>query len=235
MLEPDDLGGPLEEGEFDEFNDDTFGVGAEEWEEDQHEQLAMLTEDERKALAQSNDFFANQEEEDQVEEELANGVKQKVDLSTDPAIMSVSHFPPPPPPQTMNVYPPQQPAMPYGMPPPNLHPHLPPAAMVPHGGVHFHQMPTGQGHVPMKTVQDIEQEMQMMQQQRQQQINNYPPHPHHPPPHQQHLHQHHQHQHHQQPQRQRPQFQQHHQHGRHQHGHQQVGKLNNLTKKTILL
>jgi len=66
MLEPGDPdfetfgGGPDDNGpedELDAFNDDTFGAAADEWKEDTHEELAQLTEEERKALKASNDFF----------------------------------------------------------------------------------------------------------------------------------------------------------------------------------
>merc|ERR1719445_169320 len=52
--------GALEaEDALDAFNDETFGGGGlgEEWREDAHEELAALTEQERAALQQSNDFF----------------------------------------------------------------------------------------------------------------------------------------------------------------------------------
>lgn len=45
MFEPDALEGA---DDLDAFNDDTFGVGAEEWHEDKHEELAQMTEEERR-------------------------------------------------------------------------------------------------------------------------------------------------------------------------------------------
>ena len=47
------------EDDLDAFNDDTFGGAGlgDEWKEDAHEELAMLTEQERMALKQSQDFF----------------------------------------------------------------------------------------------------------------------------------------------------------------------------------
>jgi len=52
--------GPLEpEDELDAFNDETFGGSGlgDTWEENQHEQLAIMTEEERLALKQSSEFF----------------------------------------------------------------------------------------------------------------------------------------------------------------------------------
>ncbi|TRY76782.1 hypothetical protein TCAL_14765 [Tigriopus californicus] len=46
-----------DDGEFDAFNDDTFGDAAEEWAESAHEQLAGLTEEEKSALQSSQAFF----------------------------------------------------------------------------------------------------------------------------------------------------------------------------------
>ena len=56
------LGGGEEfgpEDDLDAFNDETFGGGGlgEEWKEDAHEELAMMTEQERQAMKQSQDFF----------------------------------------------------------------------------------------------------------------------------------------------------------------------------------
>jgi len=49
--------GALEpEDDLDAFNDETFG-GGDNWEEGAHEQLAVLNEEERQALKQSEDFF----------------------------------------------------------------------------------------------------------------------------------------------------------------------------------
>jgi hypothetical protein len=49
---------PAPNEEYDAFNDDTFGQGAaEDWEESQHEQLAQMTEEERRAIKASADFF----------------------------------------------------------------------------------------------------------------------------------------------------------------------------------
>ena len=50
-LEPED--------ELDAFNDETFGGDGlgEQWEENAHEQLAMMTEEERIGLKQSDAFF----------------------------------------------------------------------------------------------------------------------------------------------------------------------------------
>jgi len=47
------------EDDLDAFNDETFGGGGlgDEWKEDAHEELAMLTEQERVAMKQSQDFF----------------------------------------------------------------------------------------------------------------------------------------------------------------------------------
>ena len=59
-------GGPLdgalepEDGdELDAFNDETFGGDGmgDTWEENQHEKLALITEEERMALQQSSEFF----------------------------------------------------------------------------------------------------------------------------------------------------------------------------------
>jgi len=51
--------GPLEpEDDLDAFNDETFGDGlGDAWQEDAHEKLAQMTEQERLALKQSNEFF----------------------------------------------------------------------------------------------------------------------------------------------------------------------------------
>ena len=50
-LEPED--------ELDAFNDETFGGDGlgDQWEENAHEQLAMMTEEERMGLKQSDAFF----------------------------------------------------------------------------------------------------------------------------------------------------------------------------------
>merc|ERR1712223_1012378 len=42
---------------FDAFNDDTFGAGADAWDEEDHEQLAKLTEEEMHGFSAANDFF----------------------------------------------------------------------------------------------------------------------------------------------------------------------------------
>jgi len=51
--------GPIEpEDDLDAFNDETFGDGlGDAWQEDAHEKLAQMTEQERLALKQSNEFF----------------------------------------------------------------------------------------------------------------------------------------------------------------------------------
>ena len=51
--------GPIEpEDDLDAFNDETFGDGlGDAWQEDAHEQLAQMTEQERIALKQSSEFF----------------------------------------------------------------------------------------------------------------------------------------------------------------------------------
>eukprot|EP00088_Acartia_fossae_P017905 TRINITY_DN20252_c0_g1_i3.p1 TRINITY_DN20252_c0_g1~~TRINITY_DN20252_c0_g1_i3.p1 ORF type:complete len:988 (-),score=346.56 TRINITY_DN20252_c0_g1_i3:228-3191(-) len=51
----EEAGGGVED-ELDAFNDETFG-GEEEWVEETHEELAQLTEEERKALKDSQAFF----------------------------------------------------------------------------------------------------------------------------------------------------------------------------------
>ena len=43
--------------EFDAFNDDTFGASADAWNEDDHENLAKLTEEEIHGFQAGNDFF----------------------------------------------------------------------------------------------------------------------------------------------------------------------------------
>jgi len=88
MLEPGDPnyetfgGGPddnIPEDELDAFNDDTFGTGADEWQEDAHEELAQLTEEERKALKASNDFFefGEDDEGECLEPETAGGLEEE--------------------------------------------------------------------------------------------------------------------------------------------------------------
>ena len=42
---------------FDAFNDDTFGAGADAWNEEDHEELAKLTEEELHGFGAGNDFF----------------------------------------------------------------------------------------------------------------------------------------------------------------------------------
>merc|ERR1719266_170684 len=42
---------------FDAFNDDTFGAEADTWNEEDHEQLAKLTEEEMHGFSAANDFF----------------------------------------------------------------------------------------------------------------------------------------------------------------------------------
>jgi hypothetical protein len=42
---------------FDTFNDDTFGASADTWNEDDHENLVKLTDDELTSMEASNDFF----------------------------------------------------------------------------------------------------------------------------------------------------------------------------------
>lgn len=46
-----------DDGDYDAFNDDTFGDAVEEWAESAHEQLAGLTEEEKAALQSSQAFF----------------------------------------------------------------------------------------------------------------------------------------------------------------------------------
>ena len=61
-MDPDD---DLDRGEkvdadleaFDEYNDDTFGAAADAWDEDGHEELAKMTEEELHGVSASNDFF----------------------------------------------------------------------------------------------------------------------------------------------------------------------------------
>lgn len=50
--------------EMDAFNDDTFGAGADAWDEEGHEQLAKLTEEELHGVQASNDFFDFNEADD---------------------------------------------------------------------------------------------------------------------------------------------------------------------------
>ena len=42
---------------FDEFNDDTFGASADAWDEDGHEELAKMTEEELHGVSAANEFF----------------------------------------------------------------------------------------------------------------------------------------------------------------------------------
>jgi len=73
-LEPEDA--------LDAFNDETFGGGGlgEEWKEDAHEELAALTEQERVAMKQSNDFFNfgsdGEELGGELEEALETGLRE---------------------------------------------------------------------------------------------------------------------------------------------------------------
>ena len=55
LEKPESLNPDLEA--FDEFNDDTFGAGADTWDEEGHEELAKMTEEEIHGLETANDFF----------------------------------------------------------------------------------------------------------------------------------------------------------------------------------
>ena len=59
MADGGGLGALEPEDELDAFNDETFGGDGlgEQWEENAHEQLAMMTEEERQAHQQSDAFF----------------------------------------------------------------------------------------------------------------------------------------------------------------------------------
>ena len=65
------------EDELDAFNDETFGGGGlgDEWKEDAHEELAMLTEQERTALKQSQDFFNFGSDGEELGGELEDGLE----------------------------------------------------------------------------------------------------------------------------------------------------------------
>jgi len=70
-LEPEDA--------LDAFNDETFGGGGlgEEWKEDAHEELAALTEQERVAMKQSNDFFNFGSDGEELGGELEEGLERE--------------------------------------------------------------------------------------------------------------------------------------------------------------
>ncbi len=119
-------GAEFDEGEnFDAFNDDTFGAAADEWKEEDHEELAKLTESELRAggaaalhmggNGDAEDFFdlghvdaddgdcleppgesTINGEEGEIEKELA-GKFEMARLEQDPAILATSSVPPGPP------------------------------------------------------------------------------------------------------------------------------------------
>lgn len=88
-----------EEEDLDAFNDETFGGEVAEWEESAHEQLAQLTEAERCALQNSNDFFefGNDDEGEALEPEpKANGRQDRLESSLGSLSLEPKSQPPPP-------------------------------------------------------------------------------------------------------------------------------------------
>jgi len=78
--------GALEaEDDLDAFNDETFGGGGlgEEWKEDAHEELAALTEQERVAMKQSNDFFNFGSDGEELGGELEDGLTENGGAAVD--------------------------------------------------------------------------------------------------------------------------------------------------------
>ena len=98
-----DLGGQNGDGDleaFDAFNDDTFGAGADTWNEDDHEELAKLTEEEIHGFHAGNDFFdldqASAADEDCLEPAEASTINGDQELSQ--KMTNLSMIPPPPKP-----------------------------------------------------------------------------------------------------------------------------------------
>jgi len=184
------------EDDLDAFNDETFG-GGDRWEENDHEQLAVLTEQERLALKQSEDFFQfgsdgeelGGEMEDALEpeprhdggEEGRGGLGHQLDGLS---LQELGHRPPPltvqtatPSPQVQNLpqhhlpnFPPQQGAglyMQQQMPPPQQAPQFP---LLPPS--HFSGPPTSLQDPAIMSLNKLPPPPQFQQQP---QPHNYPP------------------------------------------------------------
>ena len=85
---------------FDAFNDDTFGAGADAWNEDDHEELAKLTEEEIHGFNAGNEFFELDKDssalDDCLEPPDVSTINGDQELSQ--KMTSLSMIPPPPKP-----------------------------------------------------------------------------------------------------------------------------------------
>jgi len=139
----EDFGALEPEDDLDAFNDETFGDGiGDAWQEDAHEQLAKMTEQERIALKQSSEFFDFGSDGEELGGELedalepppkqnggSHGMVERLDqLSLQSGTM-------PPPPLTVQTNPPPMVPMQQGYPqpaPPMPNMYMQPQQMVPH-------------------------------------------------------------------------------------------------------